>query len=215
MTPVNASVDNAAPRWLLPLVLTLHAALAAALLASSAPFVKPALRSMEIALIAPPAAAPARPAEAVRATPVRTRAEPKPQIRVPSPEPTPLPATAPQPTAAQSETARPVGAESRPAVPTEAPVAPPRFDAAYLDNPRPPYPAVARRMGEEGKTVLRVFVSADGLPERIELSQSAGSPRLDEAALAAVKRWRFVPARQGERAVAAWVLVPLVFKLEN
>lgn len=214
MTPVNAPADNTVPRWLLPLVVALHVALAAALLSSAAPFVKPALHSMEIALLAPPAAAPTRPTAAAKPAVVRTLAERKPQAVARSPEPAPTPAVAAPHAAAASETARPA-TESRPAPQVEAPVAPPRFDAAYLDNPRPPYPAVARRMGEEGKTVLRVFVSADGLPERIELSQSAGSPRLDEAALAAVKRWRFVPARQGEHAVAAWVLVPLVFKLEN
>lgn len=213
MPPVTASADNAAPRWLLPLVLALHAALAAALLASAAPFVKPALHSMEIALLTPPVAAPARPAEAAKPQVAPTPAERKPQP-APTPEPAPSPAVTP-PQAAASETARPAAAESRPATAAEAPIAPPRFDATYLDNPRPPYPPAARRMGEEGKTVLRVFVSAEGLPEQIELRQSAGSPRLDEAALAAVKRWRFVPARQGERAVAAWVFVPLVFKLEN
>ncbi len=213
MTSVNASTDNAAPRWLLPLVLTLHAAAAAALLSSSASLVKPALRSMEIALLAPPVAATARPA--AHPPVARTQAERRPQAVAPSPVPAPTSAVATPPAAAASETAKPTAAESRPAPAAEAPVAPPRFDAAYLDNPRPPYPPVARRMGEEGKTVLRVFVSAEGLPERIELSQSAGSPRLDEAALAAVRRWRFVPARQGERAVAAWVFVPLVFKLEN
>lgn len=70
-------------------------------------------------------------------------------------------------------------------------------------------------MGEEGKATLRVLVTPDGLPERIELAESAGSPRLDEAALEAVRHWRFVPARQGETAVSAWVRVPIAFLLEK
>lgn len=70
-------------------------------------------------------------------------------------------------------------------------------------------------MREQGRVLLRVYVTADGHPGRIELSQSSGSSRLDEAAEKAVTRWRFVPARRGEREVDAWVIVPIVFKLEG
>ncbi|MBR0566713.1 energy transducer TonB [Azoarcus sp. L1K30] len=90
-----------------------------------------------------------------------------------------------------------------------------RFDADYLNNPPPAYPQLSRRMREEGKVVLRVTVSADGTPKQIELAQSSGSDRLDKAARGAVQRWRFVPARQGDRAVEAAVLVPIIFKLEG
>jgi len=99
--------------------------------------------------------------------------------------------------------------------PTLAPVAPPRFDADYLLNPAPVYPALARRLGEAGKVLLRVFVAADGRPTQIEIKQGSGSPRLDQAALDAVWRWRFVAARQGAEAVGAWVQVPIVFNLTN
>jgi protein TonB len=70
-------------------------------------------------------------------------------------------------------------------------------------------------MGEQGRVVLRVLVNADGRPEQVELRGSSGSPRLDGAALETVRRWKFVPARQGERPVAAWVLVPISFRLEG
>lgn len=92
-------------------------------------------------------------------------------------------------------------------------VIPPRFDAAYLDNPAPPYPPLARRMGEQGNVVLRVLVSSVGTAEQVALKSSSGSMRLDQSALETVKRWRFVPARQGTEAVAAWVLVPISFSL--
>ena len=92
---------------------------------------------------------------------------------------------------------------------------PPRFNADYLQNPAPQYPPLARRMREQGKVILRVLVDADGLPERVELRTSSGSVRLDQSAQDTVKRWKFVPARQGERNVAAWVLVPITFTLEN
>jgi protein TonB len=109
-----------------------------------------------------------------------------------------------------------------PAPPAAAarPPAPPtlvgaRFDADYLDNPAPAYPPLSRRMKEEGRVMLRVLVTAGGLPGRIEISAGSGSNRLDRAAADAVRRWRFVPAREGDDAVEAWVIVPIVFKLEG
>ena len=76
-----------------------------------------------------------------------------------------------------------------------ATIAPPRFDLAYLDNPAPAYPVFAKRAREQGKVLLRV--------------------RVDAAALAAVKRWRFAPARQGGRAIAGVAIVPIDFQLES
>lgn len=70
-------------------------------------------------------------------------------------------------------------------------------------------------MGEQGRVVLRVLVSSDGHAERVELRTSSGSPRLDDVALATVRRWKFVPARQGDQAVPAWVLVPISFTLHR
>ena len=91
----------------------------------------------------------------------------------------------------------------------------PRFDAAYLHNPPPVYTPLARRMGEQGRVFLRVLVAADGVAQQVELKTSSGSPRLDHAALDTVKRWRFVPARQDDQPVSAWVLVPISFALEG
>lgn len=98
------------------------------------------------------------------------------------------------------------------ATPAEAP-SPPSFSAAYLNNPPPVYPAMARRMGEEGRVLLRVYVTPQGTAGEVNVFTSSGSTMFDDAAQAAVKAWRFVPARQGESAVAAWVKVPIVFKL--
>ena len=63
--------------------------------------------------------------------------------------------------------------------------------------------------------MLRVLVSADGQPEQVDVRTSSGSPRLDTAALDTVRRWKFVPAKQGDRPIAAWVLVPISFRLEG
>jgi protein TonB len=62
---------------------------------------------------------------------------------------------------------------------------------------------------------LKVLVGMDGLPQRVEVEKTSGSSRLDSAALDAVRRWRFVPARRGSSAIESWVLVPVVFRLEN
>jgi protein TonB len=93
-------------------------------------------------------------------------------------------------------------------------VLPPQFDADYLQNPEPEYPVLSRRLGEEGRVLLRVLVMADGRPDRLELRQSSGHPRLDQVAMDTVRRWRFSPARKGAELLAAWVLVPLRFQLE-
>lgn len=109
--------------------------------------------------------------------------------------------------------------ETLPGPPAPAPSAPvttpARFDAAYLNNPSPKYPPLARRMQEEGKVLLRVRVSAAGLPQEVQLHQSSGSERLDEAARKSVSQWRFVAARQGDDTIESWVIVPIVFKLEG
>ena len=99
--------------------------------------------------------------------------------------------------------------------PEPLPVIPPRFSADYLQNPAPPYPALARRMHEQGRVLVRVLVSADGIPERIELKASSGFPRLDQSALETIRNWKFVPARQGEQKIAAWVVVPIAFTLDS
>lgn len=131
---------------------------------------------------------------------------------VPPPEPPKPVEVAPAP--APSPPAPPVAAAPPPA-PPPTPLVPPNFNAAYLSNPPPVYPAASRRLGEEGKVLVRVFVSSEGLPEKLELRSSSGYGRLDDAAMETIKRWKFVPARQGDKAIAAWVIVPIVFTLNQ
>ena len=89
------------------------------------------------------------------------------------------------------------------------------FNAAYLHNPVPDYPSVSRRLGEQGKVLLRVQVTVDGAAGSVALQTSSGSTRLDQAALEAVKKWRFVPAKRGGQAVSASVVVPVSFSIEG
>lgn len=106
---------------------------------------------------------------------------------------------------------QPVVAKAEPKPP--APVEAPRFDMAYLNNPAPSYPSVSRRAREEGRVLLRVLVNPEGTVDKIEVQQTSGFQRLDDAALDAVRRWRFQPARSGTVAVSGYALVPIAFKL--
>lgn len=90
---------------------------------------------------------------------------------------------------------------------------PPGFVTGSAANPLPRYPTAARRRGVEGTVTLAVRVSADGLPRAVEVARSSGSALLDEAALEAVRRWRFRPARRGAEAVEGRVNVPITFRL--
>jgi periplasmic protein TonB len=135
----------------------------------------------------------------------------------PPPKPKPQMIATPAPTPSVME-APPM--EAVPPPPAAEPVAPlpitpPNFVAAYLDNPPPEYPAASRKLREAGRVLLRVWVSEAGRANQVELDTSSGFPRLDQAAIEAVRRWRFVPARQGDTPVPASVKVPITFELKK
>lgn len=84
----------------------------------------------------------------------------------------------------------------------------------YAENPRPVYPQEARRKGYEGEVILRVEILTDGRVGGIEVKHSSGYEILDQSALKAVKQWRFIPARKGEKAISQWVNIPIKFQLQ-
>lgn len=152
------------------------------------------------------------------------------QVRKPESKPvTPLAMAITEPLRAVDSIPRPALSakhdEARPATPqrtetaaasrdTAAAASPPSFNAAYLRNPLPPYPLVARRNGEQGTVTLKVRVTREGIAASVAVEKTSGSAHLDDAALETVRTWRFVPARQGSQPVEAWVLVPVVFRLQ-
>lgn len=160
---------------------------------------------------------PAQPEAPPQAKPLPV-AKPRPEAPRPAPKTPapPLEATASSLPAPSAPVAAPP--ETRPAPPSapaaEA-VSQARFDADTLKNPAPPYPPLSRRMGEEGKVVLRVSVTPQGNADQIEIRTSSGSERLDQSALKTVRNWKFIPAKRGEATVQSWVLVPIIFKLEQ
>ena len=141
---------------------------------------------------------------------------PEPVAEEPVAEPVSVAETPPGPVAPPVEAKAPVVAEAPKVEPQPEPVIePPKFGVAYLQNPAPNYPASSRRAGEEGRVLLRVLVTANGSAETVDLENSSGFEKLDEAAIKAVKKWRFVPAKRSNQAISAYVLVPVKFSLES
>ncbi|MGB7987834.1 MAG: energy transducer TonB [Candidatus Methylophosphatis roskildensis] len=79
----------------------------------------------------------------------------------------------------------------------------------------PNYPAAAKRMGEQGRVVLRVELDETGKVSAARVTRSSGSARLDQASLAAVGQWHCNPARRGGEPVKAVALQPFEFILEG
>lgn len=147
---------------------------------------------------------------------------PKP-VTKPTPKPTPKPepvrevAQEPVQQAAPTPPAPPSAPvqQATPAPEAPAPVTPPRTDAAHLNNPAPQYPALSRRLGEQGRVMLDVYILPDGSVGEIKLNRSSGFPRLDNAALQAVKTWKYVPAKRGDKPIPFWYVQPVSFVLNN
>ena len=153
----------------------------------------------------------AKPLPVVKPQPVKQQHTPTP--RTPTPQIEATQSTLPAPAAPGA--APPVEIKPAPPAPAAEPLVQPRFDADYLKNPAPNYPPLSRRMGEEGKVILRVLVNPQGSAESVEIRPSSGSQRLDDAAVNTVKHWKFIPAKRGDTAVQSAVLVPIIFKLEQ
>lgn len=120
-----------------------------------------------------------------------------------------------QPEAAPVIAAEPTKAPEKAEPVVEGKIDPPKFGVSYLNNPAPDYPALSRRQGEEGRVLMKVLVSVEGAADDVQIEQSSGSERLDNAAVSAVKRWRFIPAKRNNQPLSAYVLVPMKFSLDR
>ena len=145
----------------------------------------------------------------------RTAAPPAdvPPVRRGREEARPLP---PQPTPAaipDSAAPPPAAGPAVPAEPAAAAASGPSRGVAVLERIQPAYPAAALRQRIEGEVIVRVEVSEDGIPSAVSLSRSSGHASLDDAALTAVRRWRFGPAVENGRPVSRTVEIPWVFRI--
>lgn len=91
----------------------------------------------------------------------------------------------------------------------------PRVDASFKGNRLPDYPAMSRRLGEQGVVELRVFITPEGRAADVQLVKSSGSARLDRSAMDSIREWRFLPARQSGRPVGAWYEWRWEFRLDG
>lgn len=164
---------------------------------------------------------PAPKVEPVPPTPPTPTVQKKAVARAPD-KPAPQPLAIPDPTPSPNAPTGIVTPPLPPAPVAVAPVAPaappavqlPSSDADYLQNPKPAYPPISRRLGEQGKVIVRVLIGADGQAKKTEIRQSSGFDRLDQAAVTTVMRWRYVPGKRGGVAEEMWFNVPINFVLE-
>ena len=85
-----------------------------------------------------------------------------------------------------------------------------------LSSHQPPqYPQQMRRRGIEGRTELKILINQVGIVQEIEVKESSGYKKLDQAAQAAVKQWQFDPAQQEKSEISSWIIVPIKFELNN
>ena len=186
--------------------------------------IEPAPRERALPQVAPPA----------RTRPDQTASPETPSVQRPSPEivkaPTPQAPPTLQPPREVISRAEPMA--SAPAIgalpvgptvaePTsEVPKAPPQVEqpstnATYLNNPRPPYPSMSRRLGEQGTVVVHVYIGVDGRATQAQIASSSGYERLDQVARQTVLGWRFVPGRRGGVPEGMWFDVPIRFDLRS
>lgn len=122
---------------------------------------------------------------------------------------TPAYAVAPQPEAPPTP----------PPAPTVQPAAPPAPRTVtrieYVRGPAPAYPLLSRRLGEQGKVMIKALVDEHGRALDAVVQQSSGRPRLDDAARKAVMEALFKPYREDGKAERVYVVVPVIFKLEG
>lgn len=91
----------------------------------------------------------------------------------------------------------------------------PAQDLKTANRVDPTYPPASRRAGEQGTVRLKVLVDTSGRASNVAVSQTSGFPRLDQAAMEAVRKWRFVAATDGTNKIQAYTQVAVTFKLTD
>ena len=157
---------------------------------------------------------PTPPVKATKPSPSPLTPQPQPSALQPSPNQTDTKPNAPQTTTPATASATIAAASPAATSPAPAKVELPTHVATYLQNPKPDYPALSVRRGEQGQVVLNVLIGIDGKAQKAEIVKSSGFERLDAAALATVLRWRYVPGKRGGVPEEMWFKVPLAFVLD-
>lgn len=218
--------------WVVAAVVGLHVVgfwgLQTGLLHRAVNMVLPVQVLVELIEPARPLVEPSPPAQSPK--PVQRQPSPPKPVARPAPPPSAVPVAvvtpepllaapsgigAPAPVPASFEAPTPVAEAAAPApAPAAAQVEQPSSSADYLNNPSPPYPAQSKRLGEQGRVLVRVRIEIDGTASAAEVATSSGFQRLDLAALQTVKHWRFAPGKRAGVAEAMWFSIPIHFVLE-
>lgn len=229
MNATLSTTPNSERALSLALVLGLHVAAGAGLLALAQPVIQQIFAEpVQIELInansreqttpEPPKPMPMkqRPTPQRQQVAPQTVAPPLLQTTAPAIADSPVISAAPAPKETMPASPSPTEASARPGPAVSEAAQAPRHDADYLLNPKPEYPRASRSLGEEGKVWLRVQVSEDGKPLQVLVDSSSGFQRLDRAARDTVaSSWRFEPARQGSKPVVGWVRFAIHFELNR
>ncbi len=217
--PAGHYGSRSGPHWAaIAAIVALHGAGIAALIMLDVVHVKALQRELTVVTLVPepitpdppaPPPPPQAPEVEVKKT-VTPIVSPPPIVSAPVSRPmlvaavsTPAP---PQPSAA-------VPSVSTAPAPPAPPVLPPDASAATLGNSAPRYPIEARRKRHEGTVRLRVVITPDGRVKEISIARSSGFDSLDDAALAAVRKWKFRPGTQAGTPVEAVGYLNIPFKL--
>jgi protein TonB len=226
----NQENPNSMRGLLLTLVASLHLLAVIWLLKPAEAFTKAQPMMMEVSLVAAPsqqaAAAPVvepkpaepkkqpekKPVEKKKPVTHKQRVLPKPMAMADEMLPAPSMAeSAPTPVATSTTAAK----VSSKVTADTAPLTEANFNANYGSNPKPKYPGIATSRGWEGTVYLLVEVSVEGLSEKVTVQRSSGYESLDDSAIEAVEKWKFIPAKRGDTAVSSSVVVPINFILNN
>ena len=175
---------------------------------------KPLASPITNPIATPIATPPAPPVKATKPSPSPLTPQPQPPALQPSPNQTATNPNAPLTTTPATASATITATSPATTSPAPAKVELPTHVAAYLQNPKPDYPALSVRRGEQGQVVLNVLIGVEGKAQKAEIVKSSGFERLDAAALATVLRWRYVPGKRGGVPEEMWFKVPLAFVLD-
>jgi len=173
----------------------------------------------------PPPPPPPPPPPAPEEDPDAVKPPPKPVVKkVEKPKPVPKPQPLKKPEPPTPPAPAPTPAQSAPPSPSPAPAAPAAAPGpvkesaavsglASLGNPPPEYPSLALRRNWEGTVVLRIKVLPNGRAGTVEVTRSSGKQQLDDAAVEAVRNWKFIPAKRGDTPIEGFATQTIDFKL--
>ncbi|MGZ2745495.1 energy transducer TonB [Burkholderia stagnalis] len=185
----------------------------------TAQLITPAPIAQQVAAESIPQPAPPKPTPRVKPKvepkPVQKVSKPTPQPVAPSPVPSPTPAADPTPSPAAAPAAAAPSAAAGPARETmevSAPKNVPTLQCAFV---KPDYPSMSRRRGESGTAYVHFVVGVTGKIESIDLQKSSGYPRLDDAALAAMRATTCRPYIENGQAIRAARTQPYNFGLTD